>query len=146
LAVPRWKANFPGGERRKVSAPIDTLKTPLCTMNPQLLQWFRSGNCFRRKLLQDTAQWQDLGRKGFRTGARHHSGKQQRKWRQPHIFYPSCALALGVAGITAYENHTGFRHSVLAVVRCSRIASKSSGLHTTKAGAQTFQMRQFWEP
>ncbi|KAH6913980.1 atypical/ABC1/ABC1-B protein kinase [Coprinopsis sp. MPI-PUGE-AT-0042] len=104
-------------------------------MNPRLLQWFRSGNCFRRTLLQDTTEWRELGRKGFRT--KHHAGKQQRKWRQPHIFYPGCALALGGAGVTAYETHKGFRHSVLAVVRCSRIANAAI------LGALDYKLLQF---
>ena len=38
----------------------------------------------------------------------------------------SIALAFGVGvGFTAYENYQPFRHTVLAVVRCSRVAGES---------------------
>ena len=37
----------------------------------------------------------------------------------------SIALAFGVGvGFTAYENYQPFRHTVLAVVRCSRVAGE----------------------
>jgi hypothetical protein len=38
------------------------------------------------------------------------------------ILYPATALLLGGAGYVAYENYQPFRHALLAVARCSRIA------------------------
>lgn len=40
----------------------------------------------------------------------------------PWILYPGAALLLAGAGYVAYENYQPFRHALLAVVRCSRIA------------------------
>ncbi|KAF9531663.1 ABC1 family-domain-containing protein [Crepidotus variabilis] len=40
----------------------------------------------------------------------------------PWIFYPTCALVLGGTGLVAYETSQPFRHTVLAVARCSRVA------------------------
>ncbi|KAF8135469.1 ABC1 family-domain-containing protein [Boletus edulis] len=43
--------------------------------------------------------------------------------RRPWFLYPlATAMLLGGAGYVAYENYQPFRHTVLAVVRCSRIA------------------------
>ncbi|EFI28146.1 atypical/ABC1/ABC1-B protein kinase [Coprinopsis cinerea okayama7 len=98
--------------------------------NGRLLQWFHSTSILRKSALSNTntttsRRWEQLGRRGFRS--RHHtpnssSSTATRKWRQPYIFYPACAVVLGAAGVTAYKTHKGFRHTVLAVVRCSRIA------------------------
>lgn len=40
----------------------------------------------------------------------------------PWILYPATALLLGGAGYVAYENYQPFRHALLAIARCSRIA------------------------
>ncbi|TFK26455.1 atypical/ABC1/ABC1-B protein kinase [Coprinopsis marcescibilis] len=93
----------------------------------RLFQWFRNTACNRQAPLNTTIQhWNNLfysGRHGFRNAAHpHRVHPQQPKWRQPHIFYPTCAIVLGIAGVTAYKTHKGFRHSILAVVRCSRVA------------------------
>ncbi|KAN0091092.1 ABC1 family domain containing protein [Tylopilus felleus] len=40
----------------------------------------------------------------------------------PWLLYPAAALLLGGAGYVASENYQPFRHTLLAVVRCSRIA------------------------
>ncbi|KAF5316889.1 hypothetical protein D9611_003963 [Ephemerocybe angulata] len=71
-------------------------------------------------------------RRGFRNPAHPHQTpgklqkrlKEQRKgWRNPWIFYPGCAVALGVVGVLGYETNEPFRHTILAVGRCSRIAA-----------------------
>lgn len=46
----------------------------------------------------------------------------KRSSAKPWILYPATALLLGGAGYVAYENYQPFRHTLLAVVRCSRIA------------------------
>ncbi|KAF9241541.1 ABC1-domain-containing protein [Melanogaster broomeanus] len=50
------------------------------------------------------------------------SGWKKRSRRNPWILYPTTALLLGGAGYVAYEKYQPFRHAVLAVVRCSRVA------------------------
>ena len=42
----------------------------------------------------------------------------------PWIFYPSCMVLLGAAGFIGYNTSQPFRHTVLAVVRCSRVAGE----------------------
>jgi len=46
------------------------------------------------------------------------STKHANSW----ILYPATALLLGGAGYAAHENELPFRHALLAVMRCSRIA------------------------
>jgi aarF domain-containing kinase len=40
------------------------------------------------------------------------------------VFYPSCVVALGAAAVVGYETNQPFRHTVLAVVRCSRVGGE----------------------
>lgn len=42
------------------------------------------------------------------------------------IFYPTCAVVFGATCFVAYQTSQPFRHSVLAIVRCSRVAGKSN--------------------
>ncbi|KAF9227405.1 ABC1-domain-containing protein [Gyrodon lividus] len=52
------------------------------------------------------------------------SSSKKRRRANPWILYPATvtALLLGCAGYVAYEKRQPFRHAVLAVVRCSRVA------------------------
>jgi aarF domain-containing kinase len=50
----------------------------------------------------------------------------------PWIFHPSCAVIFGAACFVTYQTSQPFRHSVLAVVRCSRVAGKCSFLCHTR--------------
>ncbi len=61
--------------------------------------------------------------------SRHH---ERRRGIGPWIFYPTCAVILGTACFVAYETSQPFRHTVLAVVRCSRVAGiyGSAGSHS----------------
>ena len=76
----------------------------------------------------------DAGQVHFRRGFRnpvhpHHTTKgkeHQRGWRSPWAFYSGCAVALGVVGVVGYESNKPFRHTVLAVVRCSKVAGELS--------------------
>lgn len=49
----------------------------------------------------------------------HHSRYRR---ANPWVFYPTCALILGTACFATYQTSQSFRHTVLAVVRCSRVA------------------------
>ena len=40
------------------------------------------------------------------------------------IFYPTCVVIFGAACFVTYQTSQPFRHSVLALVRCSRVAGK----------------------
>ena len=46
----------------------------------------------------------------------------QRTGSKPYLTVPATLLVLGGLGYIAYENYKPFRHTVLAVVRCSRVA------------------------
>ncbi|KDQ53504.1 hypothetical protein JAAARDRAFT_136813 [Jaapia argillacea MUCL 33604] len=43
--------------------------------------------------------------------------------KSPWVLYPGAIVFLGAAGLVAYKTNRPFRHSVLAVVRCSRVAA-----------------------
>jgi hypothetical protein len=53
------------------------------------------------------------------TESKHQSSRQRNKW----LLLTSIVL-LGGAGITTYETYEPFRHTCLAAVRCSRVASE----------------------
>ena len=55
------------------------------------------------------------------------------------ILYPVSVLGLGAASWIAYENIQPFRHTVLAGVRCSRVAGESQ-----KELAWLYVMNEFW--
>jgi len=61
---------------------------------------------------------------------------------RPWIFYPTCVVLLGTAGFIGYNISQPFRHTVLAVVRCSRVAGKYISGHrlfpSPLAGAAIF--------
>ena len=40
----------------------------------------------------------------------------------PWIFYPTCAVIFGAACFVTYQTSQPFRHSILALVRCTRVA------------------------
>lgn len=51
----------------------------------------------------------------------------KRTTASPWILYPGTVLLLAGAGYVAYESYQPFRHALLAVVRCSRIARTCPG-------------------
>jgi hypothetical protein len=54
-----------------------------------------------------------------------HSGhNHHRTPTSPWIFYPTCAVILGAACFITYQTSQPFRHSVLAALRCSRVAGE----------------------
>lgn len=46
----------------------------------------------------------------------------QRTGSKSYVTVPTTLLVLGGLGYAAYENYKPFRHTMLAVVRCSRVA------------------------
>ena len=42
----------------------------------------------------------------------------------PWIIYPTCAVIFGAACFVTYQTSQPFRHSLLAFLRCSRVAGK----------------------
>ncbi|KAF8161107.1 ABC1 family-domain-containing protein [Crassisporium funariophilum] len=61
-------------------------------------------------------------RRYLRTVELPHSGYRSKSIRSPWILYPTCAVILGAACLVTYQTSQPFRHGVLAVVRCSRVA------------------------
>ena len=51
--------------------------------------------------------------------------KDAKRTVKPYMTVPATILAAGALGYVAYENYQPFRHTVLAVVRCSRVAGES---------------------
>jgi hypothetical protein len=51
----------------------------------------------------------------------------------PWIFYPTCVVLLGAAGFIAYNTSQPFRHTIFAVVRCSRVAGKQDSFKDTNS-------------
>lgn len=47
---------------------------------------------------------------------------------KPYITVPATLLVAGGIGYVTYENYQPFRHTVLAVVRCSRVAGTEGTL------------------
>jgi aarF domain-containing kinase len=64
----------------------------------------------------------------------HNGGYSGWSKTSPWIFYPTCAVIFGAACLVAYQTSQPFRHSVLAVVRCSRVASKCVFCHKATLG------------
>ena len=56
--------------------------------------------------------------------------------KRPWFFYPSCVVLLGVAGLVGYHTSQPLRHTVLAVVRCSRVAGESISFKTRTAASR----------
>jgi aarF domain-containing kinase len=48
--------------------------------------------------------------------------KKYQKQVKAYVTVPATLLAVGALGYLTYENYQPFRHTVLAVVRCSRVA------------------------
>ena len=48
--------------------------------------------------------------------------KSQRGGGRLYVAVPAALLTVGALGYVTYENYQPFRHTVLAVVRCSRVA------------------------
>lgn len=79
------------------------------------------GNCFSRWRLR-LSYIPNISRRHLRI-ARHRFSPNEgsKSW----AVYPVTVLVLGGAGWVAFENVQTFRHSVLATVRCSRVAGES---------------------
>lgn len=58
------------------------------------------------------------GWRSTKVPSNHRPGWRPSRW----LLYPTTLLLLSGVGITAYENNQPFRHSILAAVRCSRVA------------------------
>lgn len=55
----------------------------------------------------------------------HHLPTRHSRCRaNPWVFYPTYALILGTACFATYQTSQSFRHIVLAVLRCSRVAGQ----------------------
>ncbi|KDR75880.1 hypothetical protein GALMADRAFT_248622 [Galerina marginata CBS 339.88] len=70
--------------------------------------WVAQRRCLRIPSAPKPGQssWQNLGRPAT----------------SPWIFYPTCLVILGAACFVTYQTSRPFRHTALAVVRCSRVA------------------------
>ncbi|TFK75415.1 ABC1-domain-containing protein [Pluteus cervinus] len=72
-------------------------------------------------LFQLNGQFTNRPWRSIRTFGRHPHSLQPIA-RNPWILYPTTFLVVGGVGVLAYHNYQPFRHTVLAVVRCSRVA------------------------
>lgn len=55
-----------------------------------------------------------------------HNNSGYSRWSKTRswIFYPTCVAILGAACFVTYQTSQPFRHGVLALVRCSRVAGE----------------------
>lgn len=61
----------------------------------------------------------------------------------PWIFYPTCLVVLGAAGFIGYNTSQPFRHTALAVVRCSRVAGECTRLSGHRCTLHISQVPQY---
>ncbi|KAF8798703.1 ABC1-domain-containing protein [Phlegmacium glaucopus] len=78
--------------------------------------WSRSRTILNPSLYRRQTRW-------LRTiGSPNNGGYSGWSKTSPCVFYTTCAVILGASCFVTYQTSQPFRHSVLAVVRCSRVA------------------------
>lgn len=72
------------------------------------------------ELVKRAGQRRNLPRRNITTSVP--SPKDPKRGPRPYVTVSATLLAIGGTGYVAYENYQPFRHTVLAVARCSRVA------------------------
>ena len=85
--------------------------------------WSRSRLCRPTFLIPNLCRRQT---RWLRTKRPNTDNNKDSDWSKtsPWIFYPTCAVIFGAACFVTYQTSQPFRHSVLALVRCSRAAGR----------------------
>jgi aarF domain-containing kinase len=79
--------------------------------------------CLRWRLW--TSDIRNISCRHLRTASHKFNPVERPPTSKSWIFYPASVLILGGASWYAYKNVQPFRHSVLATIRCSRVAGES---------------------
>ena len=97
----------------------------LTIMFSPLPLWSRSRSCRSTSLSSILCRRQTRQLRTIRpSNTPNNSGYSRWSKTSSWIFYPTCVAILGAACFVTYQTSQPFRHGVLALVRCSRVAGE----------------------